>query len=489
MASLEEIRSERIKKLELLKAKGVDPYPIESKRDVSVGEAVADFTALSKRKKPLTLAGRVMAVRRQGGLVFLDLEDGTGKIQGLLKKDDIGADTFDLFVDAADIGDFIEIKGSLFVTKRKEKTLMAQSWHMLSKSLRPLPAKWHGLQDVEERFRKRYLDLLSSPEVKNRFLVRSQLIAFLREQLGKDGYVEVETPILQDVAGGATAEPFKTHHNALDIDLYLRIAPELYLKRLIVGGIDKVFEIGRNFRNEGIDVTHNPEFTMLEFYEAYGTASSQMDFVEKLIKAAVKKLHKGTSFPYDGNKIETGKPFAVISYADLLKRYALIPDPDSATRDELVLKAQQLGITLNASDSREKIMDAIYKKVCRPKIIQPTFIVDYPAHYLPLAKRNPAKKGMVDAFQLVIGALEVVKAFSELNDPLDQAERFAAQEKDRQAGDKEAQAKDDVFIEAIEYGMPPTGGVGIGIDRLTMLLTDATNIREVVLFPTLRPKG
>ncbi len=488
MASLEEIRNERIKKRNLLKERGVDPYPVESKREVTLAEALEKFGTLSKRKKATVLAGRVMAVRRQGGLIFVDLYDGTGKMQGLIKKDEVEDKDFNLFVDVADIGDFIEIKGNLFTTKRKEKTILAQSWRMLSKSLRPLPAKWHGLQDVEERFRKRYLDLLSSAEIKERFMTRSGIVAFLREYLGKEGYVEVETPILQSLAGGATAEPFKTHHNALDIDLYLRIAPELYLKQLVIGGIDKVFEIGRNFRNEGIDVTHNPEFTMLEFYESFSTAGKQMEFVEKLIKAAVKKVHKGASFTYDGQKIDTSKKFTVISYGDLLKRYALIPDPDNVTRDELVLKAQQLGIKINPADSREKLMDAIYKKACRPKIIQPTFIVGYPVHYLPLAKRSPEKAGTVDAFQLVIGTLEVVKAFSELNDPIDQAERFAEQEKNREAGDTEAQVKDDAFLEAMEYGMPPVGGVGLGVDRLIMLLTDATNIREVVLFPTLRPK-
>ncbi|GMQ95487.1 MAG: lysine--tRNA ligase [Patescibacteria group bacterium] len=489
MASIEEIREERLKKIAILRDKGIDPYPISSSPDVSVEKLVLNFSKLSKRKKPLKLVGRVKALRGQGALIFLDFSDGTGMFQGLLKKGEMKEDLRELFIATVDIGDFIELKGTLFTTKRKEKTLLVKDWRMLAKSLRPLPDKWHGLKDVEERFRRRYLDTLMSPEVKERFMVRSKMITELRSFLGKEGFLEVETPILQPSPGGATAEPFSTHHDALNMGLYLRIAPELYLKRLLVGGFDKVYEIGRNFRNEGIDVTHNPEFTMLEFYESFSDAKKQMAFVEKMIRSAVKKLFKKSTIAHNGKNIDFSKKFTVVSFFDLLKRYALISHPENMDKNEITLKAKQLGIDVDEADTVEKTMDSIYKKVCRPKLIQPTFIVGYPANYLPLAKRLPKDATLVDAFQLVIGGIELAKGFSELNDPIDQLERFAQQEARREAGDKEAHGADREFLEAMEYGMPPAGGVGIGIDRLAMLLTDTHNIREVILFPTLRPRS
>lgn len=489
VASLEEIRDERIKKMEALKGKGWNPYPVSTTIGLSLQEAVSGFSALFKKKKAITLGGRIKAIRGQGAIIFFDIYDGTGSIQGLIKKGEIDDHLHALFGETVDIGDFIEIKGKLFITKRKEKTLLVSDWKMLAKSLRPLPDKWHGLQDVEERFRHRYLDTLMSPEVKERFVVRSKIITQLRTILNESGYLEVETPMLQSHAGGATAEPFVTHHNALDADLYLRIAPELYLKQLLVGGFSKVYEIGRNFRNEGIDVTHNPEFTMLEFYESFSDAVKQRAFVEKLMKSLVKAITKKTSLVFDGATIDFSKKFNVVSYFDLLKRYALILNPESIGREELRIKANQFGVHVDDKDTSEKIMDNIYKKLCRPKLIQPTFITDYPEHYLPLAKRKEgALRGIVDAFQFVAGGVELMKAFSELNDPIDQAARFKAQEENRKAGDREAQTSDTAFLEAMEYGMPPSGGVGIGIDRLVMLLTDTKNIREVILFPTLRPK-
>ena len=489
MASLEEIRDERIKKLNALKRAGIDPYPVSTTIGFSLEEAVSGFNALLKKKKAIVLGGRIKAIRGQGAIIFFDIFDGTGSIQGLIKKGELDDKLQTLFGETVDIGDFIEIKGKLFVTKRKEKTLLVSDWKMLAKSLRPLPDKWHGLQDVEERFRRRYLDTLMSSEVKERFIMRSKIITTLRGILDKHGYLEVETLMLQPHAGGATAEPFTTHHNTLDTDLYLRIAPELYLKQLLVGGFSKVYEIGRNFRNEGIDVTHNPEFTMLEFYESFSDAAKQRVFVEKLIKLVVKATTKKTSLPYDNTTIDFSKKFTVVSYFDLLKRYALILNPESIGREELRIKANQFGVHVDDKDSTEKIMDNIYKKLCRPKLIQPTFITDYPEHSLPLAKRKEkASARLVDAFQLVVGGIELVKAFSELNDPVDQRERFRAQEENRKAGDREAQTSDVSFLEAMEYGMPPAGGVGLGVDRLVMLLTDTKNIREVILFPTLRPK-
>jgi len=487
MASLEELRAERQKKLELLKERGMSPYPVVTERTATLEAATKDFSKLSK-KKSVVLAGRVMAIRGQGALIFFDLFDGTGTFQGLMKKGETDEAAFSLFGEAGDIGDFIEVKGTLFVTKRKEKTLLVKEWRMLAKSLRPLPDKWHGLTDIEERLRHRYLDTLMSPEVRNRFVTRSRLIAALREHLNAEGFIEVETPMLQPQAGGALAEPFVTHHNALDIDLYLRVAPELYLKQLLVGGFTKVYELSRNFRNEGIDVTHNPEFTMLEYYEAYSDAALQMAFVEKMLKSIVKKVQKTPSVPHEGGVIDFGKKFTVISYFDLLRRYALITHPEKASLQELSLKAQQLAVETKPSDSPEKIMDGIYKKACRPKLIQPTFIVDYPAAFSPFAKRKESDPKFIDRFQLVAGGLELVNAFSELNDPIEQAARYEEQEEKRKGGEKDVSPSDTLYLEAMEHGMPPAGGVGIGIDRLTMLLTDVKNIKEVILFPTMRPK-
>lgn len=489
MASLEELRQERLKKLELLRASGVNPYPVEVRHDYDLVEVVKKFDKLATRKKPLTLCGRVRALRGQGGIIFFDLDDGTDRLQGLLKKDEVSEPHFNLFRETVDLGDFIEVSGSLFLTNRQEKTLAVQAWRMLTKSLRPLPSEWSGLADVEERFRRRYLDSLMSPEVKARFVFRSRLVSALRAQLEAAGYLEVETPVLQPQAGGATAKPFRTHHEALDLDLFLRISEELYLKRLLVGGFPRVYSLARNFRNEGIDATHNPEFTMLEFYEAFSTALKQRHFVEEMLRTLVKELTGNFSITWNDQLIDFGPEFKVVTYTDLLKRYALIPDPAGAKREEILLRANQLAVRVEPTDSKEKLLDAIYKKVCRPKLIQPTFIIDYPADYLPLAKRLEREPALVDAFQLVAGGVELVKAFSELNDPLDQAERFRAQDEEKARGDEEAQATDQDFVEALEYGMPPAGGVGIGIDRLVMLLTNVNNIREVIFFPTLRPKS
>lgn len=488
MASLEELRAERVKKLKVLKEKGINPYPIFSAREYEIAEVIVKFKTFEKKKKPITLAGRVVALRPQGALVFLNFTDGTGMLQAMIKKGDMDEESFALFVDTVDIGDFIEFVGSVFVTKREEKTILVKKWRMLAKSLRPLPDKWAGLSDVEERFRKRYLDTLMSSDVKERFILRSRIITDIRDFLNKEEYLEVETAMLQQHAGGATALPFSTHHNALDTNLYLRVAPELYLKRLLAGGFPKVYEIGRNFRNEGIDVTHNPEFTMLEFYESYGDARTAMATVERLLRHTAKNVFKKTNITHNGHTIDFSKKFVVVSYFDLLKQYAHISDPMGMTRDETALSAKRLGIDVARSDSREKIFDNIYKKTCRPKLINPTFIVDYPAHMLPLAKRAESGSEFVDAFQLVAGGIELAKGFSELNDPIDQAERFKRQDEDRKAGDAEAQTSDTAFLEAMEHGMPPAGGVGIGIERLVMFLTDTRNIREVILFPTLRPK-
>lgn len=489
MNSLEEIRNEKIRKMDILRDKGINPYPISVSLDFEVAELVDNFNKISKRKKPFFAAGRVMAIRSHGGAVFFDINGGLATMQAYIKKDEIGAESFSLFNDTVDIGDFLELEGVLFLTKKKEKTIKVSGWKMISKSLLPLPEKWHGLQDIEERFRKRYLDLLMNEDVKKRFVTRSKIISELRAFLNKENYLEVETPMLQHLAGGALAEPFLTRHNALDIDLYLRVAPELYLKKLLIGGFNKIYEIGRNFRNEGIDATHNPEFTMLELYESYRDAEYLYGFIEKLIRHVAKNIIGKSETLYGEEKISFAKEFKRVSYSNVIKKFTLINEPHKASRDDFALKAKQLGIKVEDFEDREKIMDNIFKKICRPKIIQPTFIIDYPLGSSPLAKRKSDDADLIDRFQLVIGGMELANGFSELNDPIDQRQRFAQQDKKRAKGDKEVSPSDEDYLEAMEYGMPPAAGMGIGLDRLVMLLTNTHNIKEVILFPTMRPKN
>ncbi|TSC58238.1 MAG: lysyl-tRNA synthetase, class II [Parcubacteria group bacterium Greene0416_79] len=487
MASLDDIRTARLAKLDLLRERGMEPYPVTARPECDLATAASQFDELSKRKS-VCIAGRVMALRGQGGAVFADFYDGTGKFQALLRKDAVPEDSFSLWKDAVDIGDFVEASGALSLTKQKEKTLQVGSWRMLAKTLRPLPEKWHGLLDVEERFRRRYLDLLMNEEVRRRFETRSRIVSAIRDFYTRAGYLEVETPRLQAVAGGATAEPFMTHYNALHLDLFLTIAQELYLKKLLIGGFNKVYEIGRKFRNEGIGVMHNPEFTMLESNEAYADAKSQRDFTERLFVHLASVIGKKEKIVYDGQEITIAAPFAVATFYDLLRRYARIANPESMGERELVLKAKELGIAVDAMKTKEKLLDAIYKKAVRAKLIQPTFIIEYPVEFNPFAKRTEGDPTLIDRFQLVIGGLELVNAFSELNNPLDQALRYEEQEKKRRSGEVESAPSDKEYLEAMEYGMPPNGGIGIGIDRLVMLFTDAKNIREVILFPTLRPR-
>lgn len=486
MSSFDALRAARVKKMEMLRERGIAPYPVSAHLDGTLGDAHQRFAAFAK-KKSVTLAGRVVGMRGQGGLLFFDLYDGTARFQGLLKKDDAG-DAFALWREVVDVGDFIEASGTLFKTKSGEETMQVSSWRMLAKSLRPLPEKWAGLTDTEEQFRKRYLDTLMNEESYKRFIVRSRMVTEIRNFYNRHDYLEVETPRLQAVAGGATAEPFVTHFNALDMDFYLTIAQELYLKQLLVGGYSRVYEIGRKFRNEGIDVTHNPEFTMLESQEAYADAKSQRDFIEKLMRHVVKAVCGKLQISYGEHQIDFEKPFVVVTFYEVIRRYALIPSPETATTDELALSAKRLGVNIEHIQTREKLLDAIYKKTARPKLIQPTFIIDYPVEMNPFAKRKENDPTLIDRFQLIAGTLEFVNAFSELNDPIDQAERYAEQDKKKREGEGEISPSDKAYVEAMEYGMPPNGGIGIGIDRLAMLLTDSHNIRDVIFFPTLRPK-
>lgn len=489
MASLEEIRSERLKKLEALKEAGRNPFPIKSHQTHTLAEVAEVFDALASAETKVTLVGRVMARRGQGALIFFDLFDGTGKFQGVSKKDVVGEESHSLFDETVDIGDFVEVSGTLFLTKQGEKTVQVADWSMLAKSLRPLPDKWNGLQDVEERFRKRYLDSLMDETVRNRFLTRSKIITEIRRILGGVGFVEVETSMLQSLAGGATATPFETHHEALDIDLFLRLAPELDLKKMLIGGFPRVYEIGRCFRNEGIDTTHNPEFTMLEAYEAFADADKGRGRVEQLFKQVVEGVFGNSVISFDGSEIDFSQDFAVVKYLDLIKEHTGLVDAWAMSEAELTDYATGAGVKIDPAYDKAKIIDHIYKKVCRPQVIQPTFLVDYPAPFSPLAKKKEDNPELIDRFQLLIGGMEMVNAFSELNDPLDQRARFMDQEKNKAGGDTEAQPKDEEYLEAMEYGLPPAFGFGIGIDRLVMLLTDTQSIKEVIYFPTLRPKG
>jgi lysyl-tRNA synthetase class 2 len=485
MAAIDEIRKTRLKKIKAITDAGILAYPLEAKRTHTCDEALSNFSKISKSKKEVSLVGRIITLRQHGGLVFSDIEDGSGKIQIMLKKDGIGEKGFKFFLDNFDIGDFIEAKGVLFLTKKGEKTIEARNYKMLSKSLLPLPEKWHGLQDVEERYRKRYLDLIFNKDVKEKFRHRSGLISLIRTFLDKEGFLEVETPILQPIYGGASAKPFKTHLNAFDMDLYLRISPELYLKRLLVGGLEKVYEIGKCFRNEGVDRAHNPDFTMLEFYWAYSDYKELMKFTEKMLEGIIKKMFKTLKFEYEGKKLDFTPPFKRIEFNDLFFKYTNI-NFDDVSAGFLKEKAKKLG--LEAKGGKFEIADEIYKKICRPKIDSPTFVIHYPANAFPLSKpldKNPKKSG---SFQLVAAGMEIVKAFSELNNPVEQENRFKEQEKIFKQGFTEAQRMDADFIEALEYGMPPAAGFGLGIDRLALLLTNSHSIREIILFPTMKNK-
>lgn len=489
---IEDFRSERIKKLEALKKAGVDPYPGTSRRTHTIADAIAKFDALSEEKHAIVIAGRVMARREHGGLMFLDLNDGTGlpgqeTMQVLAKRDKLGDEQFDRLLSAIDIGDFTEVVGTLFLTNRKERTLEAASWSILAKSLLPLPEKWHGLQDADERFRKRYLDLVFNPEVRKKFELRTKIIRELRDFLNTRGFLEVQTPTLQPLYGGASARPFKTHMHTLDVNLFLRVAPELYLKRLLVGGFTDVYEFTTNFRNEGMDRDHNPEFSALEFYAAYRDLEWAMLFTEEMFNDVLERVLGSTIVSYSEQKIHFKRPFVRATFNELLKQYSGL-DYDADDEDAFRDKSAELGLTIEKSVAKPGLADEIFKKVIRQNLIQPTFVTQWPADLIPLAKRLPDNKDYVGAFQLFSGGLELIKAFSELNDPIDQRVRLEAQEKRRGKGDEEAQRLDEDFIEALEYGMPPAAGWGLGIDRFVALLTDSHSIREVILFPFMKPK-
>jgi lysyl-tRNA synthetase, class II len=478
--AINNIKKARLEKLKAIKKAGHNPYPIESKRTHVIEGTLSEFKALCRSKTKLFLVGRIMSVREHGGSTFINIEDATGRIQGYLKEDKLGEKQYRFFLDNFDIGDIAELGGILFETKRGEKTLEVSDFKILAKSLLPLPEKWHGLKDVEERFRKRYLDLIMNPEAKEKFVMRSRIVEELRNIFSENNFMELETPVLQPIPGGALAKPFKTHLNALDMDLYLRVAPELYLKRLLVGGFEKIYEIGRCFRNEGIDKHHNPDFTMLELYWAYQDRDGLMDFVERFFDELLKRTGKGLSFSYQGQKIDFKRPWKKITFRDLVKKYADF-DIETASDEDFKKKAKELKIDIGKDFQKCKMMDEIYKVACRPKLINPTFVTDHPAQMAILSKPKENDSEKADRFQLVVGGIEMVNGFSELNDPLEQEERFKKSKMEEERTDRD-------FLEALQYGMPPAAGLGVGIDRLVALLTDSHSLREAILFPTMRPK-
>lgn len=487
MINRDQIRKNRLEKVEKLRHLGFNPYPARVKRSHSVEKVLADFSKLAKEEKEVSLVGRVISLRQHGGSSFLDMQDGTDRIQVFLRRDTLGLKLYDFFKEHFDLGDFVQITGVLFKTKAGEKTIKAHDLEIVTKALFPPPSEWYGLKDPELRYRQRYLDIMLNAETRRVFEVRSQLVKEIRSFLDKKEFLEVETPILQPQYGGAKAKPFKTHLNALDLDLFLRIAPELYLKRLLIAGFDKVYELARNFRNEGIDRSHNPEFTMLEFYWAYADYKDLMKLCEEMFTSVVKKIHGGSSFEYKGQKIDFKAPWPRVEFQQLIYKETGI-DLSEVNDKALAKKAHELEVDIPKGATKAEIADLIYKKYCRPKIWQPTFIIHHPIGSFPLAKESEKKSDYTENLQLVVAGWELVNAFSEQNDPIRQREVFEAQEKIFQSGFEEAQRMDEDFLIALEYGMPPAAGFGLGVDRLAALLANAHSLREVILFPIARPK-
>ncbi|OAT86346.1 lysine--tRNA ligase [Desulfotomaculum copahuensis] len=475
----------RREKLFELQENGIAPFGRRYPRTHPAAAVKEDFARYEGEQ--VCLAGRLTGKRGHGKAGFADLRDGSGQIQIYVRLNDVGAATYALF-EKLDIGDLIGVKGKVFKTRMGEISVAVTELTLLAKSLRPLPEKWHGLKDVELRYRQRYVDLIVNPEVKDTFILRSRIIHAIRNYLEQRGFLEVETPMMHPIAGGAAARPFITHHNALDMNLYLRIAPELYLKRLLVGGFEKVYEINRNFRNEGISTRHNPEFTMLELYQAYADYTDMMDLTEDMIATVAREVLGAATITYEGVEINLTPPWPRIPMLEAVKKHAGVDFAVLAGDEEARRAARGLGLTVGDNDSRGAVLNAIFEEKVEPALIQPTFITDYPIEISPLAKRKEDAPELTYRFELFIYGREMANAFSELNDPIDQKERFQKQVEKRRAGDDEAHMMDEDYITALEYGMPPAGGLGIGIDRLVMLLTNSSSIRDVILFPLLKPR-
>lgn len=478
----------RIDKMHKIEEHGWKPFGYRFLYTHRAADIAAQFDELSEKETEVKMAGRIMAIRGHGKTCFMDMQDKTGRIQVYVRKDVIGEENYAL-IKLMDIGDTVGITGTAFRTHMGELSIKANSVEMLSKSLRPLPEKWHGLKDVETRYRQRYVDLIVNPEVRDTFVKRSQIIRSVREVLDSHDFLEVETPILNTIAGGAAARPFISYHNALDMQVYMRIAPELYLKRLIVGGMDRVYEMGRVFRNEGIDNRHNPEFTSVEIYQAFADYRDMMDLTEEVVVKTAEKVLGTTTINYEGTTIELASPWKRMSMIEAVKEYSGKDFTNVTDLEEARAIAKELNVAVEPSFGIGKIINACFEEYVEDKLIQPTFITGHPKEISPLAKSNPGNPEITDRFEAYIYGREICNGFTELNDPIDQKERFLKQVEERANGDEEANMMDEDFVNALEYGLPPTGGLGIGIDRLVMFLTNSSTIRDVLFFPTMKPLG
>lgn len=478
----------RIDKMHKIEEHGWKPFGYRFLYTHRAADIAAQFDELSEKETEVKMAGRIMAIRGHGKTCFMDMQDKTGRIQVYVRKDVIGEENYAL-IKLMDIGDTVGITGTAFRTHMGELSIKANSVEMLSKSLRPLPEKWHGLKDVETRYRQRYVDLIVNPEVRDTFVKRSQIIRSVREVLDSHDFLEVETPILNTIAGGAAARPFISYHNALDMQVYMRIAPELYLKRLIVGGMDRVYEMGRVFRNEGIDNRHNPEFTSVEIYQSFADYRDMMDLTEEVVVKTAEKVLGTTTINYEGTTIELASPWKRMSMIEAVKEYSGKDFTNVTDLEEARAIAKELNVAVEPSFGIGKIINACFEEYVEDKLIQPTFITGHPKEISPLAKSNPENPEITDRFEAYIYGREICNGFTELNDPIDQKERFLKQVEERANGDEEANMMDEDFVNALEYGLPPTGGLGIGIDRLVMFLTNSSTIRDVLFFPTMKPLG
>ncbi|TYQ15087.1 UNVERIFIED_CONTAM: lysyl-tRNA synthetase class II [Acetivibrio alkalicellulosi] len=483
---LNEILKVRRTKLFELQEQQKDPFKVV-KYDVTHSTKYISENFDNMEGQFVSLAGRIMSKRGMGKVSFSDIQDREGRLQIYVKNEEVGAETYQYFK-KYDIGDWIGVKGEVFRTQKGEISIKAKEIILLSKSLQPLPEKWHGLKDIDLRYRQRYVDLIVNPDVRKTFTIRSKIIKAIRSFLDDKGFLEVETPLLNTIPGGAAAKPFVTHHNTLDIDLYLRIAPELYLKRLIVGGLEKVYEMGRMFRNEGMSIKHNPEFTLMEVYEAYTDYKGMMELTESLITKVAQEVLGTTKISYQGQEIDLAPPWDRITMIDAVKKYADVDFNEIKSDDEARKIAKEKLLNVKNNATKGEVLNLIFEEFVEEHLVQPTFIMDYPVEVSPLTKKKPDDPSLTERFELFITSREMANAYSELNDPIDQKERFLSQVKKREAGDEEANMMDEDFILALEYGMPPTGGLGIGIDRLIMLLTDSYSIRDVLLFPTMKPR-
>lgn len=489
---LNEQQQVRLEKVRLMREAGIEPYPPRTERSHTSADALARYEALEwqltngRDAEVVTVVGRVVAFRDMGKSTFVHIEDGHGRIQLYFRSNVIGPESYEAVTHRIDRGDFLQASGYLFRTRTGEVTVEVAEWTMLAKAVTPPPEKWHGLTDVEQRYRQRYADLMSNPEVREIFVTRAKIISAMRRFLDAEGFLEVETPTLQPIYGGAAARPFTTHHNALDQTLYLRIADELYLKRLIVGGYERVYEICKDFRNEGVDTRHNPEFTQLEFYMAYADYNDVMELTERMLSTVTREVLGTTTITWEGNEIDLSPPWRRLSMAEAVFEASGIDYEQVRDQQELYRLAKDAGADVEPTTVWPRIVDELMKTFVRTTLIQPTFLIDYPVELSPLAKRSPEQEATVERFQVMIGGVELGNAYSELNDPMDQLERFKEQAKDRGAGDEDAMPIDEDYVQALMYGMPPTGGFGMGIDRFTMLLTDQQSIREVILFPAMR---